>query len=207
VSLNRVALPETWRNRAIVIADALISDDWFTPGELGVAGSFRLAKRRTEWRMSRIAAKQLAIEKGLCTSPRDCVVDRPWLYARGVRRCVSISHSGGYAAAALDDDPVGIDVERVRDLREPSAHLFLTDRETAEMRDTGIAHRMLHFWAAKEAAWKRLGGSTGTLKRTPLTLEAESATGLRFNDVETFATGEIVIALTRPTSSEGSSRR
>jgi phosphopantetheinyl transferase len=205
--MNRVTLPEAWRDRAIVIADALISDDWFMGEELMIADSFRLAKRRTEWRMSRIAAKQLAIERGLCSSPRDCIVDRPWIHAAGERRYVSISHSGGYAAAALDVVPIGIDVEAIRNLKEASAHLFLSDRETAEMRDASISHRMLHFWAAKEAAWKRLGGSTGTLRRTPLKLEAETATGLRFNDVETFSTGQIVIALTRPTSSADSSHR
>jgi 4'-phosphopantetheinyl transferase EntD len=198
--MNRVTLPEPWRRRAIVLADALIADDWFTAEELATAESFHLAKRKTEWRMSRIAAKQLAIDIGFCALPRECFVDRPWLHVRGERRHVSISHSGGYAAAAIDVAPIGIDVERIRDLRESAAHLFLTDHEAAEMRDTTIANGMLHFWAAKEAAWKRLGGATETLKRVPLKLEAETATGLRFDQVETFATGEIVVALTRPTS-------
>ncbi|HSP16784.1 MAG TPA: 4'-phosphopantetheinyl transferase superfamily protein [Thermoanaerobaculia bacterium] len=205
--MKRVPLPEPWRRRAIVIADAPVSDEWFTADELAVAESFRLAKRTAEWKLSRVAAKQMAIELRLCTSPRDCIVDRPWLHAPGARRYVSISHSGGFAAAAIDAEPVGIDVERVRDLKESAAHLFLTGDETDVMRGSGIANRMLHFWAAKEAAWKRLGGATETLKRVPLKLEAETATGLRFDHVETFATGEIVIALTRPTSSAGSSRR
>lgn len=205
--MRRVTLPEPWRGRAIVIADAPLSDDWFTPEELSTAASFRLEKRMMEWKLSRMAAKQLAIDIRLCASPRNCIVDRPLLHAPAGQRNVSISHSGGYAAAAIDVDPVGIDVERIRDLRESSGHLFLSEREEAEMRSSRIAHRLIHFWAAKEAAWKRLGGATLTLRRVPLKLEAETASGLRFDQVETFATGEIVIALTRPTSSAGSSRR
>ena len=112
--MKRVALPEAWRSRAIVIAETDLPDDWFTAGELATAGSFRLEKRQTEWKRSRIAAKQLAIDLGLCVSPRDCMVERPELRAPGVTRHVSISHSGAYAGAAIDAGPIGIDVERVR---------------------------------------------------------------------------------------------
>jgi phosphopantetheinyl transferase len=205
--MKRISLPESWRERAIIIGDAIFSNEWFTEPEIAASEVFRLPKRRTEWKHARIAAKQLAMDLGLSTTPGDCFVVRPWIQAGRERRYVSLAHSGGYAAAAIDIAPIGIDVERVRDIRETAAHLFLTDTEAAEMRDCRVAHRMLHFWAAKEAAWKQRGGETETLKRVPLKLEAESATGLRFDHVETFATGEIVAALTRPTSGAGSSRR
>lgn len=205
--MNRVPLPESWRGRAIVISGADPSDGWFTGDELAAAASFRLQKRVDEWKLSRMAAKQLAIDLHLCKSPRDCVVARPWLRAPGATRHVSISHSGPYAAAAIDADPVGIDIEVVRELKESAAHLFLTDAEAAQMRDCRIAHRLLHFWAAKEAAWKKRGGEVETLKRMPLKLEAETTTGLRFDEVETFAAGDLVAALTRPSGAAGSSRR
>ncbi len=207
--MTRFPLPEAWRGRAVVIGDAVFSDGWFTEEELAVSEQFRLQKRRSEWKHGRLAIKQLAIDLGLCMSARDCVVDRPRLVVRGSDggRYVSISHSGGYAAAAIDVGPVGIDVERIRDLRETAGHLFLTDDEAADMRACGLPHRMLHFWAAKEAAWKQRNGETGTLKRTPIRFEAETSAGLRFQEVETFATGDYVAALTRPTSAAGSSRR
>ena len=205
--MKRISLPESWRGRAIVIGDALFSNDWFTDEEMATAAAFRWPRRRAEWKHSRIAAKQLAIELGLCKLPRECVVDRPWLRAGDEPRYVSIAHSGGYAGAAIDIAPIGIDVERVRELKESAAHLFLTDSETSAVRDCDIPHAMLHFWAAKEAAWKRLGGEVGTLKRVPLNLEEETATGLLFDQVETFATGQIVVALTRPSASADSSRR
>ncbi|GAC1432763.1 MAG: hypothetical protein NVSMB68_05200 [Thermoanaerobaculia bacterium] len=207
--MTRVALPESWIGRALVIGDAMFSDGWFSDAEISESNSFRLRKRRTEWKHGRLAVKQLAIELGLCRSARDCSVARPRLLVRGVDagRYVSISHSGGYAAAAIDAVAVGIDVERLRELRDSAAHLFLTDDEAGDMRACAIDHRMLHFWAAKEAVWKQLDGVTQTLKRTSVTFEAETPAGLRFREVETFAGADFVMALTSPTSSADSSRR
>lgn len=207
--MTRISLPESWRGRALVIGDALFSDGWFSAAEIAESQQFRLQKRRTEWKHGRLAVKQLAIELGLCRSARDCVFSRPRLLVRGqdIHRFVSIAHSGGHAAAAIDIEPVGIDVEELRPLREAAAHLFLTDGEASDMRNAAIDDRMLHFWAAKEAVWKQGHGVTETLKRTPIKLEAETDSGLRFSEVETFATGDLVVALTRPTSAAGSLRR
>jgi phosphopantetheinyl transferase len=207
--MTRIPLPESWRGRALVIGDAVFSDGWFSDTELATSREFRLQKRQTEWKHGRLAVKQLAIELGLCVSARECVFDRPRLLVRGTdaQRFVSISHSGGYAAAAIDGAPVGIDVEELRDLREGAAHLFLTDEETGDMRNVRVSGSLLHFWAAKEAVWKQRDGVTETLKRTPIKLEAETSSGLRFVEVETVAIGDLVVALTRPTSAEDSSRR
>lgn len=113
---------------------------------------------------------------------------------------VSYSHSGKYGAAAIDGKPVGIDVETLRDISENAAHLFLQDGEIEIMRRCTIAYRMLHFWSAKEAAWKQLGGSVPTLKKVRLTLESESPSGLRFQNVETFRGEDFVAALTTVSS-------
>jgi phosphopantetheinyl transferase len=192
-----------------VIGDAIFSDGWFSPSEIAESQKFALQKRRTEWKHGRLAIKQLAIELGLCQSARDCEFDRPRLLVRGVdaERYVSISHSGGFAAAAIDVEPIGIDVEEFRDLREDASHLFLTEDETSIMRTCDIERRMLHFWSAKEAVWKQHHGETQTLKRTPIVFESETETGLRFREVETYATEDVIVALTRPTSGGDSSRR
>lgn len=141
------------------------------------APEFKLEKRRREWRLSRAAAALLPEAK-----------------------FVSYSHSDPYAAAAKDAVPVGIDVQVVRELEERMAHLFLTDAETAVMSRCTLAHRMLHFWCAKEAEWKRHGGATVTLKQTPLMLLEERRDGLRFDVVETIAIQDVIVALTRPIS-------
>jgi phosphopantetheinyl transferase len=59
-----------------------------------------------------------------------------------------------------------------------------------------IPNRILHWWCAKEAAWKQQGGATRFLKQVPLRLKGESETALHFGNVETYASGEYVMALT-----------
>ena len=68
------------------------------------------------------------------------------------------------------------------------------------MESCTIPHRLLHFWCAKEAAWKQRGGSIPFLKGVPLTMLAENDDGLRFDAAETFAVDDVIVALTRPTS-------
>lgn len=189
-------LPESWRNRAIVISGVGPDESWFDE-----IPTFPREKRREEWMHARIAAKQLAIDKGLCTDPRAIRVERPRIFINGEpSEFVSISHSHPYAGAALDREPVGIDVQVIRELREEAAHLFLSDDETSAMRSTNIAHRLIHFWCAKEAAWKQRYGEVTTLKQIPLILVEEREDGLLFDTVETISRDDVVVALTRPIS-------
>ncbi|HWW62107.1 MAG TPA: 4'-phosphopantetheinyl transferase superfamily protein [Thermoanaerobaculia bacterium] len=167
-----IELPAAWRARAMVL-EGPADRSLFSNEELATADAFKLAKRRNEWLLSRQAAKRL-----------------------GTRRYVSYSHSGNYAGAASDDEPIGIDVQVVRDLDERVAHLFLSDAETAAMQRCTLPHRLLHFWCAKEAAWKPRSERYATLKQLPLTLVEERADGLLFDLVETVAIGEVIVALT-----------
>lgn len=130
-------------------------------------------KRRREWILSRTALRMLG------TAPYS-----------------SLSHSGDYAAAMTGDVPVGVDVQVVRPLSERAAHLFLSDEEAADLERCTIANRMLHFFCAKEAAWKSHGGTIPTLKQIPLKLKEETLTGLLFDAAATYATGEIIVAVT-----------
>ena len=198
-----IDLPESWRERALVlqwtVADLSGLSSYFNPTELAAAAAHRLEKRRTEWMLGRIAAKILASQRGLGTDPRLVVVDRPHLVVDGAasEAFVSLSHSAPFAAAAVDAQPVGIDVQVVREIAESASHLFLSDEDCDDLDRCTIAHRLLHFWCAKEAAFKRLLGEAATLKRVPLRLEGESESGLRFDAVETFAAEGIIVALTR----------
>lgn len=169
----------------------------FTEGELEIANAFKLASRRDEWLLARSAAKKLAMELGIVSDPREFVVInrepiRDWH--------VSLSHSGMYAAAAIDRAPVGIDVQVMRDVSENAAHLFLSDDETRAMQQCAIADRLLHFWCAKEAAWKPRSHEYTTLRQLPLQLRAERATGLEFDCVETTRIEDVILAITRPTA-------
>lgn len=176
-----VPLPAEWRARALVISNVGDPEAWFSAEERAVIESFDRPKRREEWMLSRIAERELR--------------------RRGASgRNVSYSHSRGYGAAAVDDAAVGIDVEVLRDLPEAAARHFLKTPEEAMMQRCSLPHRLLHFWCAKEAAWKQHGGAVATLKRVPLRLIDEVKSGLRFDSVETYAVDDIVVALTLPTS-------
>lgn len=193
--MNVIEIPEQWRSRAIVVAETAIPLGWFSEEELRIAEGFRLAKRREEFLLSRAAAKQLAVELGAEAEVTHIRIDQ--------RRIgplhLSLSHSAPYAAAAIDQAPVGIDVQVVRPIRESAAHLFLSEKESAAMRECVIPDRLIHFWCAKEAAWKRRGGEMETLKRVPIALEGETPRSLHFDSVDTVRIGDAVVALTRPT--------
>lgn len=186
--MSIVRLPESWRDRALAVEaidDPL--EQWFSPEELETARAFGREKRHDEWLLSRYAIKRLAGLQALA-------VTRPQL-ADG--RFISISHSHGVAAAAIGTAPVGVDVERVRKLDEHVAKHFLIGSEIAAMQQCSLPHRVLHWWCAKEAAWKQQGGVIRFLRQIPLQLQSEGTDSLVFGNVETFATGEYVLALTR----------
>ena len=164
------------RGRGMIVSHVSDPESWFD-----AVPDFPRDKRRREWMLSRIAEKELR--------------------NRGVKgEYVSFSHSGGYGAAAVGVQPVGIDVEVIRKIAEAASRFFLNDDEIAMMQSCTIANRLLHFWSAKEAVWKQRGGSVPTLKKLRLRLETETGSGLRFQTVETFAIGDLVAALTLPTS-------
>jgi 4'-phosphopantetheinyl transferase EntD len=195
-----IVLPESWRGRALVLEsfDSESFDgnarDWLGDDELSTAGAFTLPTRRAEWILSRVAAKQLARARGYVGDVRALAIARPRL-ATG--EYVSLSHSNGVAAVAIDDEPVGIDVEQLRDVNDRIAARFLCDDEREAVSCCTLPHRLLHWWTAKEAVWKRDSTHVRFLKDFTLAVEAEQATGLRFDGVETFAGGDLVVALTR----------
>ena len=176
-----VPLPYAWVLRACVLAEVENPRQWFSVEELAMVDAFPREKRREEWMLSRIAEKELR--------------------RRGAHgSSVSYSHRGPYGAASVGEAPVGIDVEIARDIRPDSARFFLTDNEAADARRCSIDRALLHFWCAKEAAWKQRGGAIPFLKGVPLVLQNESNSGLRFDAAETFAIDDVIVALTPPTS-------
>jgi len=193
--MSVLTIPPAWRDRALVV-DTIEGElaAWFSDAERATAAAFKRPKRRDEWLLSRYAAKRLALARGLA---QPVAIVRPRL-ASG--EWISISHSHGVAAAAIDLAPVGVDVERVRPVDERLARHFMTKEEREEMTRCRIADRILHWWCAKEAVWKQRGGATRLLRDVPLALEKESDAGLQFESVETFAAGSVIVALTGSTS-------
>ena len=186
-----------WPDRALILRETY-DLGLFSAPELAAASELKLAKRREEWLLSRFAAKRLALQLGIITDPRLCSIERPFLSVEGQATpwFVSLSHSAPYAAAALGSEPIGIDVQVVREMPEAASHLFLSEEEAETMRRCTIAHRLLHFWCAKEAEWKRRSGELTTLRQVTLRLIEEREGGLRFEGVETAAAGDLIAAIT-----------
>lgn len=198
--MKTIATP--WEGRVLVVRDGDLQAGAFTAAELATAGTFQLESRRREWLLSRLAAKQLAVRLGLAADLCAITVERPFLVIAGevTDWRVSLSHSAPYAGAAIARVPIGLDVQIVRELDERAAHLFLSPEETDQLNRCRPAHRILHFWCAKEAAWKQRSEEFVTLRQVPLTLVAERANGLLFDTVETLAIDDFVAAVTLPTS-------
>lgn len=198
--MSVIATP--WDERVLVMRANVARESWFTETELLTASQFKLATRRDEWLQSRIAAKQLAMQLGLADDPQAITIERPSLVINGIATewRVSLSHSAPYVGAAISHAPIGIDVQSIRELDERAAHLFLSPEETDQMLDCTLAHRILHFWCAKEAAWKQRSDEFATLRQIPLPLLEKRDDGLLFDAAETFLAGDVIVATTRPTS-------
>jgi 4'-phosphopantetheinyl transferase len=97
----------------------------------------------------------------------------------------SVSHSSDYCLLALRrDHPIGIDVEKVRDLPQAMgiAQSYFTPRESralAALQETARRDAFFVLWTHKEATIKRLGiGLAANLGRAEFDLDP--AGGLRF---------------------------
>ena len=80
-------------------------------------------------------------------------------YIEGSNMHISISHSGEYAVCALSENPVGIDIEKIREVNERLIDRVCTAREREYVTSN---ERFFEVWTAKEAAYKKQG--TGDLR-------------------------------------------
>jgi 4'-phosphopantetheinyl transferase EntD len=143
---------------------------WLTPEEHQVFARFSAGKRRTEWLGGRMAAK-MAMAR-LLARPLPVVREQIAVLAGSdgkplVRTALaagielSISHSGGLAAALASFFPCGLDVQLLS-----AVVLRVRDRfSTAAERDllAGLLHapeavQLALLWAAKEALRKAISG-------------------------------------------------
>jgi phosphopantetheine--protein transferase-like protein len=79
-------------------------------------------------------------------------------YLIGLPFHFSFSHCKGYAACAVDEKPVGIDIEIIHPRIAKVAHKFLNENEKAMIAglDEKVQLNQLAFlWAAKEAMYKK----------------------------------------------------
>lgn len=88
-------------------------------------------------------------------------------YLSGCQLYVSIAHSGHKIACAVSENPVGIDIERLRPvgkklcdhvcLPEEKAFVLGGSPEQENYTDEEVLRRFFQVWTAKEAQFKKLG--------------------------------------------------
>lgn len=95
-------------------------------------------------------------------SPSELVIEttengKPFISVPGIH--FSIAHAHRLVVCALDEMPVGVDVERLRRLSQSLVNRFFSPAEAAYAQsDTSGLHAM-QLWTRKEAYTKMLGGS------------------------------------------------
>lgn len=82
---------------------------------------------------------------------KPCLTDYPDLY-------VNLSHSGDYAVCAVNDTPVGVDIQRLRECDMKMANRFFTSKE-AEFINSAFDKNFAFFkiWTRKESFVKAIG--------------------------------------------------
>ena len=81
-------------------------------------------------------------------------------YAEDLPLQFSISHTDGWVAVAFHEQPIGIDIERVRPIRQGVPRRVCTPRELALLEQTPPEEQTTRFfelWTAKEAYFKCIG--------------------------------------------------
>jgi len=132
-------------------ADELYSQLQLDDNEKVYYESLKIGKRNLHWLGTRVLLrKMLRTDEYI-----DCKVDahgKPYLV--NLPYHISLSHSFDYAAVMISKEPVGIDIEQVKEKVERIAHKFM---RPAEMEFIGGKNRVKQLyvcWCAKEAVYK-----------------------------------------------------
>ena len=113
-------------------------------------------ERRTQHLAVRLLFKLMMPEADLSQL---VMADNGKPYLLGLPFHFSFSHCKGYAACAVDDQPVGIDIEIIHPRISKVAHKFLNDSEKAmiaALDEKDQLNQLAFLWAAKEAMYKKL---------------------------------------------------
>lgn len=149
--------PETGTRVKFLEVEGLEAGSSLSPSEAAVYAAFRMEKRRKEWLAGRLAAKSLlAAEHGAeKLDAYEIVQDKLGRPSCG-GRLLSISHSNGWAMAALNPGGaifLGADLEKTEP-RHPAWYKDYFNRSELPEPEPSAATRI---WTIKEALMKALG--------------------------------------------------
>ncbi len=153
-------------------ADVPVGNDWLSPFETARADSFRIAKRRTDWRLGRWTAKQaVAFCLNLNCDMRALTAieirpdssGAPEIFVDQERAPleISLSHREGRAMCVIArlDTRVGCDLELIESRSDAFIADYLTDTEQQMLAGLSSEDRQFTvslLWSAKESALKAL---------------------------------------------------
>ncbi|KFL37856.1 4'-phosphopantetheinyl transferase family protein [Arenimonas donghaensis] len=164
---------------------AIVGLDWLVDDERERLGKITAPLRRRQYLAGHWLVRDLAarIRGGTAADWQLASDDRgqPALRRRNTRLSASISHSGGFVAVAVANQPVGLDLEfpgRPRDLEALAAFTF-SPEECRALEASPAERRVWQFlstWSLKEAFGKRSGeGLQPSRARRMLAREADPA--------------------------------
>ena len=134
---------------------------------------FLMSKERQEYVNSlknesdrkRTVAGEMLIKTAICDDEAKILKDscgKP--YIKNSNLHISIGHSGDFAVCAISEKPIGIDIEKSRDIRLETAKKFCNEEELKYINECDNQNRFFEIWTAKEAAYKMSGGSIKNFK-------------------------------------------
>ena len=112
-------------------------------------------ERRTQHLAVRLLFKLMMPEADLSQL---VLADNGKPYLIGLPFHFSFSHCKGYAACAVDNQPIGIDIEIIHPRLLKVAHKFLNEKEKdriANLEEKDQLNQLAFLWAAKEAMYKK----------------------------------------------------
>ncbi|HWP52366.1 MAG TPA: 4'-phosphopantetheinyl transferase superfamily protein, partial [Clostridia bacterium] len=92
--------------------------------------------------------------------------------------CFSLSHSGEYAACAIDKKVVGVDIQKIVSVSQRAVSRFCTTSELAYLDGSLNYHRdVIRLWALKESWLKAAEKSSADMFNASFALHADGTVG------------------------------
>lgn len=135
-------------------ADELYSQLQLDKQEKAYYEQLKAGKRNLHWLGTRVLLRKLLKTDEYI----DCKVDahgKPYLVSLPYH--ISLSHSFEYAAVMISKEPVGIDIEQIKEKVARIAHKFLRKEELAFISDSYRIQELYVCWCVKEAVYKCFG--------------------------------------------------
>lgn len=150
---------------------------------------FKGEQRRCEWLASRLLVRELLGKNAIVGKYKN---GAPYIIDSSLH--LSISHTRGYAAVAVSDKNVGVDVEITTRSALEASKYFMNDEELLSLKSGDANLKSLLHWSAKEALFKVVGNLGGTFKEnisvTPFNLDKCGSLKLSLHGVDEKYAGE-----------------